>query len=72
MAADRQWTLAQALRSYASLQEALPNLSEEDVLAALDLEAASRRRRSIMDRLIARAVRLRELKYVTQLKERYS
>jgi hypothetical protein len=63
--------LGQVLSSYSALNEALPRLTEPEVLAALDLEAASQRRRSVLDRLISRAVRLNELEYQRQLKEKY-
>jgi hypothetical protein len=68
---NKQWAIDQALRSYASLMRCLDLLTEEEVLACLQLEASSRRRQSLIDRLIARAVRLRELSYRTQLQERY-
>lgn len=65
------WDAKQALASYRSLLERLPSLSEEEVLACLALEAGTRRRRSIMNRLIIRAARIREQQYVIQLKERF-
>jgi hypothetical protein len=49
----------------------LDELTEEEVLACLELEAGSRRRQSILDRLISRAVRLNELTYNRQLKEKF-
>lgn len=69
--AIRKFLVGQALSSYSSLLECLPRLSEEEVLAALDLESASQRRRSVIDRLISRAARLNELSYVAKLKEKY-
>lgn len=69
--AVRKWHLDQALASYPSLKRVLGELTEEEVLAALDLESATMRRRSVIDRLISRAVRLNELSYSRQLKERY-
>lgn len=59
------------MRSYAALMEHIEVLTEEEVLACLALEAASRRRRSMIDRLISRAVRLRETSYRTQLLEKF-
>lgn len=53
------------------LHDLIDELTEEEVLAALDLESGSQRRRSIIDRLISRAARLNELKYVKTLKEKY-
>lgn len=69
--AVRKWHLDQALASYPSLKRVLGELTEEEVLAALDLESATMRRRSVIDRLISRAVRLNELSYSRQLKERF-
>lgn len=67
----RDWYVGQALESFARLNEVLPELTEDEVLAALNLESQSRRRRSITDRLISRAVRLNELQYSQLLKEKY-
>ena len=61
-----------ALASYASLKLVLDKLSEEEVLHCLELEAASRRRQSIVDRLIQRAVRINEQSYSTQLREKFN
>lgn len=69
--AVRKWHIDQALASYPSLKRVLGELTEEEVLAALDLESATMRRRSVIDRLISRAVRLNELSYSRQLKERF-
>lgn len=67
----RKWYVSEALTSYARLTELLPELTEEEVLACLELEAASTRRESVLDRLISRAVRLNELHYQRQLKEKF-
>ncbi len=69
--AVRNWHMAQALKSVASLNENLGELTEEEVLACLDLESQSLRRKSIVDRLISRAVRLNELEYVKTLSKKY-
>lgn len=69
--AVRKWHVDQALASYPSLKRVLGELTEEEVLAALNLESATMRRRSVIDRLISRAVRLNELSYSRQLKERF-
>lgn len=53
------------------MNEVLPELTEDEVKAALELESGSRRRRSILDRLISRAIRLNELSYAKSLKEKY-
>lgn len=67
----RKFLIVQALDSFRGLNERLNELTEEEVLAALDLEGATRRRRSVIGRLISRAARLNEIRYVRQLKERY-
>ena len=67
----RKWYIGEALKSFVRLNEVLSELTEEEVVACLDLEAASQRRRSILDRLISRAVRLREIEFNRQLKEKY-
>jgi hypothetical protein len=46
-------------------------MTEEEVLAALELESATNRRWSVIDRLVKRAARLNEIRYVAQLKERF-
>lgn len=67
----RKWHLDQALESFPSLMKVINELTEEEVIAALDLEVASCRRRSLIDRLISRAIRLNEISYSRQLKEKY-
>lgn len=67
----RKWYLDQALSSFVRLNEVLNDLTEAEVLACLDLEGASQRRRSVIDRLISRAVRLKEIETNRQLKEKY-
>ncbi len=67
-----QKKLGQLLESFSTMADALSDLTEQEVLAALELEAASQRRRSVIDRLIKRAVRLNELKYQRHLKEKFN
>ncbi len=67
----RQWYVTKALESARQLQEIIDELSAVEVIAALELESASSRRRSIIDRLISKAVRLKEIEYATSLKEKY-
>jgi len=67
----RQWNVSEALNSARRLREVIDELSLEEVVGALELESGSRRRQSIIDRLISRAVRLNELQYVKTLKEKY-
>ena len=69
--AVRKWHLNQALASYPSLKAVIGELTLEEVIAALDLESGSLRRRSLIDRLISRAVRLNEVSFNRQLKEKY-
>jgi hypothetical protein len=69
--ATRPWHLQQARGSYAQLVRILGELSEEEVLAALALEAQSTRRATTIDRLIARAVGLRTRAYKATLDEQF-
>lgn len=69
--AIRTWHTSQALASYPTLASVINELTEEEVLWCLSLEAGSTRRKSIIDRLISRAARLRELSYVAELKEKF-
>lgn len=71
MPSVRRWYVSEALKSFARLSELLPELTEEEVLACLELEAASLRRGSVIDRLISRAARLNELQYTAKLKEKF-
>lgn len=71
MAKVRAFVINQALASFGALNEHINTLTEAEVLAALKLEAATNRRQSLIDRLISRAVRLNELSYQRQLKEKF-
>ena len=66
----RKWHLDKALFSYRGLIEVLNELTAEEVHACLDLEAGTQRRRSVLDRLISRAVRLNEIKFNQSLQEK--
>lgn len=66
-----KWRIDQALSSFHRLNELLPELTEEEIFACLDLEAATRRRKSMINRLISRAVRINEIRYSNQLKGKY-
>ena len=72
MAKVRKFLVNQALASFGALAERLNELTEAEVLAALELEAATNRRQSPIDRLISRAVRLNELNYQRHLKEKFN
>ena len=69
--AVRKWHLAQATQSYTTLRTVVNQLTLEEVIAALNLESQSLRRKSITNRLIARASRLKEIEFTRQLKEKY-
>lgn len=69
--AVRKWYLYRALASYPSLKVVIDELTLEEVIAALDLESSTLRRRSLIDRLVSRAVRLNEVSFNRQLKEKY-
>ena len=69
--AVRKWYLDRALASYPSLKAVIGELTLEEVIAALDLESSTLRRRSLIDRLISRAVRLNEVSFNRQLKEKH-
>jgi hypothetical protein len=69
--AVRKFLIGQALESFSALCSHINDMTEEEVLAALDLECGTNRRRSLIDRLIQRAVRLNEIRYTSQLKEKY-
>jgi hypothetical protein len=62
---------SEALRSFGSLNTVINGLTEEEVLACLELEVASQRRASILSRLISRAVRLNQVSYTSLLKEKF-
>lgn len=66
-----KYKVAEALRSFSALLRILDDLTEEEVLACLQLEASTQRRESVLNRLISRAVRLNEVSYSRQLKEKY-
>lgn len=69
--AVRKWHVHQALGAFTQLTAVLPDLTAEEILAALELESQSTRRKSTIDRLIARAVRLNELAYGAALAAKY-
>lgn len=71
LSAASKYRVAEALGSVQALHRVINTLSEEEVLAALQLEAASQRRESVLNRLIGRAIRLNEIKYANQLKEKF-
>ena len=67
----RKWYLNEALVSYRRLEAVADDLTLEEVMAALELESATQRRRSLTDKLISRAVRLEGIKIGIALSERF-
>ena len=67
----RKWHINEALFSVRRLAKVQHELTMEEVLACLDFEAATQRRRSITDRLITRATSLNEKSFLTSLQDKY-
>ena len=67
----RKFYVGKALNTFTGLSQVIGELTEEEVLHCLKLEAGTLRRRSIIDRLISRASRLHELRYTAILKEKF-
>lgn len=69
--AVRKYQLGLATLSMAGLRSVINDLTLEEVIAALDLEVRSMRRKTHIDRLIARASRLQEVEFTKQLRKKY-
>jgi hypothetical protein len=69
--AVRPFYVGEALQSYHRQRKMLNLLTEEECLAALRLESETRRRHSMLVRLVQRAVHLREQAYSLQLKRKF-
>ncbi len=67
----RSWYIATALDSFKRLNEVLGKLTPEEIIACLELEASTQRRRSVLTRLISRAVRLNEIAFSNSLQEKF-
>jgi hypothetical protein len=67
----RDWHVQRALESYRQLVSIIDELTEEEVLACLDLEVGTRRRATLVERLIQQAADLHRQNYVKSLKEKY-
>lgn len=67
----REFYVNEALHSFHSQRRILGRLTKEECLHALRLEAASRRRKSIIRRLIQRAVHVHERDYRDALKKEF-
>ena len=66
------WRIQQALRSFRSLTRVLGEMTEEEVLHVLQVEAGSRRRAVMLDKLIQKAAELHRNSYLLKLKEQYN
>lgn len=60
-----------ALASYPSMLSIINYMTEPELHAALSLESATNRRRTIMDRMIGRLIALQSTAYRQQLQEMY-
>lgn len=67
----RSWYISEALTSVHRLNSVINDLTVVEVTKCLELESASGRRRSIIDRLIKRAIRLNEISFSTSLRKKY-
>ena len=67
----RKWYLSEALVSYRRLLTVIDELTLAEVTACLDLEAATQRRRSVLDRLITKAIQLNVISLTQALTEKY-
>lgn len=67
----REWHVKRALESMISLADVAKDLTLDEVLYCLNLESATRRRKSILSTLIRLAAKLKKREYIKQLKETY-
>ena len=67
--ANSEFRIAQATASYTSLNDVVNGLTIDEVVAALKLETATRRRKSIVGRLLQRYARLVAQREVAALKK---
>jgi len=65
------WRILRALDSVRNLVDDLNEFTEPEILYALQLECDTRRRSTVIDRLIAKAADLHRQNYVVKLKEKY-
>lgn len=68
---SRKWHMSRALESYRVLGTVINELTLVEITDCLDLEAGSQRRRSVIDRLITRAIQLSVLEITNRLQEKY-
>ena len=67
----RKWYLSEALVSYRRLLSVIDDLTLAEVTACLDLESSTQRRRSVLDRLITKAIQLNVVVLTQALQEKY-
>lgn len=60
-----------ALESYPSMRSVIAKMTEAELHAALELESATNRRATIINRMIGRLIALQTASYRRQLQERY-
>jgi len=70
--AVRKWHLNEALVSYRRLLGVIHELTLEEVMAALNLEAATQRRQSLTAKLVDRAVQLESRIILKRLQEKFN
>ncbi len=64
------WRTSRALDSFRSLLEVVEELTEEEVYYCLKLEVQTQRRKTLIDRLIARAADINKQQFINSLKEK--
>lgn len=64
------WRTARALDSYRSLLAVVEEMTEEEVYFCLRLEAETQRRKTVLDRLVARAADLNRQIFIATLQEK--
>ena len=72
MPVPRNWHIQKALNSFRSLAQIIDELTEEEVLHALEVESGSRRRAVMLDKLILKAASLNRINYISYLKEKHA
>lgn len=64
------WRTSRALDSYRSLLEVVEELTEEEVYFCLRLEVETQRRKTVLDRLVARAADINRQTFIATLQEK--
>ena len=68
----RKFYISKALTSSRQLAQVLGELTEAEVLHVLEVEAGSRRRSVMMDKLIQKAAELNRISYLNSLQEKFN